>query len=483
VTNVVIYGIKYYSNNNMLMTKIICTIGPSSDSVEVLTEMVKNGMDACRLNFSHGSRQEKEKTVKRIRQVAKNMRQHIAIIADLQGPKLRLGNFDGNIDLDIKQRIELSYEANPGQIPLQFDLSSYMREGERIFINDGLVELVVVGINEKTIIAETAAPGWIAANKGINIPDTDIKLDAITEKDREDALFALGLGVDYLAVSYVESAQDLNVAGEIIKNQGSGAGLIAKIEKAQAIDNMEDIIKASDAVMVARGDLAVETSPSHVPILQQKIINFSRQLQKPVIIATHMLESMTSYNKPTRAEASDVGNAVLSQVDALMLSAETAVGNYPVEAVKTMNEIIGYVEKNNEYKRQIKIDWKKVPSERILLSAIVSSAASLAIKLKSEVIGVATASGSTAILLSSFRPEMCIAAITHDDTTANKLNIVWGVEPQVLQPTKTSDELWEMITGILKKEKELKSDKVVVVGGSKLVGVSGATDSIKVVKL
>jgi pyruvate kinase len=465
-------------------TKIICTIGPASSDMESLEMLATEGMDACRLNFSHGSWKEKEIVIKNIRNVSKKLDKHIAIIADLQGPKLRLGSFEGVRELEKGEDVVLSTIAEKGQIPLQFDLSKYMKEGERIFINDGLVELVVNNTAYNKIYATALNSGWITSNKGVNVPDSDIIIDTFTKKDEKDAQFAIDNGVDYLALSYILNAEDVKTAKKLVDKSNEKTGIIAKIEKLQAVENLEAIVEVCDAVMVARGDLAVETSPARVPLLQQKIIKISRHLHKPVIVATHMLESMTVNPRPTRAEASDVANAVLTQVDAVMLSAETAVGKYPVESVKTMKEIIFQVEEDKEFKRYIRTDWEKITPEKINITAITSSASSLAYKLRSRVIAVATASGKTAVIVSASRPDAKIAGITHDVKTANLLSVVWGVVPFVVEPTNSSDEFWPKIANTLISTKlAKKGENIVAIGGSKLIGVSGATDTIKVIKL
>lgn len=290
-------------------------------------------------------------------------------------------------------------------------------------------------------------------------------------------------GVDLVALSFVQTAQDLKIAREIIKSHNSKVQVVSKIEKKQALENLEEIMKASDAVMVARGDLGIETNASEVPLAQQKIINLARQLQRSVIIATQMLESMTLNPRPTRAETSDVANAVLNQVDAVMLSAETASGKYPVEAVKTMNEIILSVEEHPEYKNIIQINWQNIPHELLSVSAIVSAAAVLAERVNAKTVVVATSTGNTAKILASFRPEARVVAVTYEEKVPNQLQLVWGVECFMIKFTKNYNAFWDQVINSINKYKiAAAGDKVVIVSGS-LVGVTGRTDTIKVVTI
>lgn len=465
-------------------TKILCTIGPASEEYGTLSHMIKAGMDGARLNFSHGNNKEKEENISKIRKLSKELGHPVAIVADLQGPKLRLGEFDGIKEFETGDKISFSKSGENGQIPIQYDLAKIIRKGHRIFLNDGLLAVKVVSVHNDRIDTVARNNGWISANKGINVPDTQIEKNVFTKKDINDAEFALKLGVDYLAVSFVQRASDLEKARELIKKHNPDTKIISKIERSLAIDNIVEIIEASDMIMVARGDLALETSAAEVPIFQQKIIRLSRQHQTPVIIATHMLESMVEHPRPTRAEAGDVANAVINQVDVVMLSAESAVGRYPVRAVKIMNDIIATAEANPEYKNYIKVVWENIEEQELQFNAITASAASLAFRLESPVIAVATASGRTARMISSFRPDSSIVAITHDSDTQNQLALIWGVSPIVIEPIKSADKFWKKIIKTIHQERlAKKGQQIVIVSGSTLIGVSGATDTIKVVEI
>lgn len=321
-------------------TKLIATIGPSSSSPKMIRSLIKAGLNIARLNFSHGTHQEKKGQIKNIRRISKELNIPVAIIADLQGPKLRLGAFDEIKSIKKGNILFLSIEPTDGVIPVQVDLSPHVYKGERIFINDGIIEFIILEVKGKILKLQAQNDGVISSKKGLNIPDSTFSDSAFTKKDQEDIEFSLNEGMDFIALSFIQTVQDIEAARSVIKKFGSKAQIISKIEKKMAVENLEEIMKASDMVMVARGDLGVETKASHVPLIQQRILNLGKKLKKPVIIATHMLESMILNPRPTRAEVSDIANAVFDKVDAVMLSAETASGKYPVEAVEMMHEII-----------------------------------------------------------------------------------------------------------------------------------------------
>lgn len=443
--------------------------------------MVSAGMNVARLNLSHGTHAEKKQQIDLIRKISREVGKPVAIMADLQGPKLRLGNIEGRREIKKGDHIQLSLNPVESELPMQFDLSPFVKKGERIFLNDGLVELKVAGTVGKVVKTIAVNDGWVSSHKGVNIPDTHLKGAAFTDKDREDAEFAINEGADYIALSFVQTPSDVKVLKDIIKDRRSRSRVVSKIEKREAVNNLDEIIKLSDGVMVARGDLAIETEASEVPVIQQTIIRKARQNYKPVIVATQMLESMVENPRPTRAEVSDVANAVLDQVDGVMLSAETANGKYPVEVVKTMKEVILSVEEHPDYKHYIKINWEQLSKEDIAFSAITSSAASMAYRIGASLIVVATATGRTARVLSSFRPQSPIYAITHDELTCDQLALIWGVKAAVVKSNSSSDKFWKEILESVKKSGFVKSgNQVVIITGSH-IGVPGDTDSIKVV--
>jgi pyruvate kinase len=464
-------------------TKIVCTIGPASWDFETLKALAEAGMDVARLNFSHGTHDEKRQQIALVRQISQEINKPLAVVADLQGPKLRLGKIEGTVEVKKGDQIILSSEPQEGEVPLQFDLSPFVTPDQRIFLNDGLIELKVLEVSGKSIKTEAQNDGVYSSNKGVNVPDTRIKDGIFSDKDFEDARCALEENVEYLALSFIQAAEDVKPMRDLINEYKSNTQIIAKIEKKEAIDNLEAIMEVVDAVMIARGDLAIETSASEVPIHQQKITKIARQYQKPVIVATQMLESMTENPRPTRAEASDVGNAVLDQVDAVMLSAESASGKYPVETVKMMTEIIQTVEMHPDYSQYIKINWEHVRSENRVFSAIVSSAAALGYRIDAKAIAVGTTTGRTARLISIFRPGPAIFAATHDEKTYRQMALLWGVRPIIIPATPDVQSFWTEISNKVSQMQDIESgDSLIMVSGAN-VGITGATDTIKVVTL
>lgn len=464
-------------------TKIVCTIGPASWNYSTLKQLAKAGMNVARLNFSHGSHAEKKEQIETIRQISQELNKPIAVMADLQGPKLRLGEIEGERQIKEGEIVQLSLSPISDELPIQFDLSPFVRPGHRIFLNDGLVELKVSEVIGKVIKTKALNSGVVSSHKGVNVPDTNLQGAAFTSKDFEDCVFALEQNVDYIALSFIQTPDDLKKVKALLKKYESKAKIIVKVEKKEAVERLEEIIKSSNAVMVARGDLAIEIEASEVPIVQQRIIKLARQYQKPVIIATQMLESMIENPRPTRAEVSDVASAVLDQADCVMLSAESASGKYPVEAVQTMHDIILSVEQNLEYKHYIKINWENLASDELHFNAITSAAASLAYRVHAKAIAVGTVTGRTARILASFRPDAKIIAVVHDSQTYNQLSLVWGVNPIIVDPSKNFDEFIENIFETLHELKLFrKEDKVVIVTGT-TAGLSGTTNTIKVVTL
>lgn len=461
-------------------TKIICTIGPATLHPDMLKKLVIAGMDVARLNMSHGSHEEKKEQIKTLRKLSEVFDRPIGVFADLQGPKLRLGMIEGTIEIKKDSTVYLSITPQTEELPMQFDLSPFVKKDERIYLNDGLIALKVLSVEGKCITTQALNDGWISSNKGVNVPDTILEGASFTLKDQADAQFALQQNVDYLALSFVQTLNDVKYVRKIIEKAKKRTKIIVKIEKPTAVENLEEIIKLTDVVMVARGDLAIETSAAQVPIIQQKIIRLARQYQKPVIIATQMLESMTENPRPTRAEASDVANAVLNQVDAVMLSAETASGKYPIETVETMHEIITNVEANPEYKTTINIRWENIPKENLMFSSIGYSAAGLSEKIGAKLIAAGTVTGNFAKFLSSFRPEAPILAITHDEITYNQLALVWGVSAYIMPAYVGHNVFFNHIIELISKFKMIKKgDQVVVVTGA-AIGTQGTTDTIRI---
>lgn len=461
-------------------TKIVCTIGPSSWDAGVMKKLAQNGMDVVRLNMSHGSQVEKSQQIKFARQISQELNKPIAVFADLQGPKLRLGIIDGIKHISPGETIKISIAPEGEELPIQFDLSPFVKKGDRLFLNDGLIEVRITDVAGKTITGRTQNGGVVSSNKGVNVPDTNLGGASFTRKDYDDAVFALRAGVDYIALSFVQTAQDLKPIRRLIQEHNPKVKVIVKVEKKEAINNIESIVKDADVVMVARGDLAIETENAKVPIYQEKIINLCRQYRKPVIIATQMLESMTENPRPTRAEVSDVANAVLDQVDGVMLSAESASGIYPVEAVAQMRNIIESVESHPDYHHSINIHWDNLEKSELEFLAIAASSASLSERVGALAIVTGTATGKTAKTAAAFRPAAKIIGVTHDEQTKNQLALVWGVEPMIVRPTINFNLFFDHVMSEIAHGHGLKKgDKVVIVIGT-TAGVSGTTNTIKV---
>jgi pyruvate kinase len=456
-------------------TKIIATVGPSTDSYAAIEKLIKAGANGIRLNFSHGTYEERERQIGWIRQASNLYGKPVAIIQDLQGPKIRLGDFEGIVNVRKGKTLSFAYKSNyeqTGYIPLQYDLSKKVKRGERLFLYDGKVKTVVTTVRDGVVYVQAENDGILISRKGINLPDTDFSGDIITAKDRKDIAFGSVQDIDYVALSFVQTANDVNQLRRILKNAGSSAKIIAKMETKAAIDNMESIIMEADAVMVARGDLAVETPFESVPIEQRRIIALGLQYAKPTIVATQMLASMTEMTEPTRAEVSDVATAVLLGADCLMLSDETANGRYPVNAVTTMKKVILYTERHVP----LKVEYP-TPDHGNLQKAISKGIISLANSIFAKAIVAETKSGATVLQIASHRPEIPLIAVTSDDRTAQQLSIVYAAKSYVrpadhLAASKLSD--W------LRQNKILAKGDIVVTASGKYPGVVGTTDTIKV---
>ena len=415
--------------------KIVATIGPSTRDPVNIKKAIQAGMNVARLNFSHGTHEEHLAVVKNLRAISKELRAPVTILQDLQGPKVRVGLFEkGSIELKPKEIVTVTIEdvlGREGFIPSDFkELCKACKPGTQILLDDGLIELKVVEVGEKELTAEVIYGGILKNRKGMNLPGVSLPVEAMTPKDREDLEFGLKNGVDYVALSFVRHGKDIRVLRELIEAAGSQAKIVAKIEMLEALDNLEEIVRLSDVVMVARGDLAVEVGQSKLPQSQKRIISICNQLGKPVITATQMLDSMVENPRPTRAEITDVANAVLDGTDALMLSAESASGKYPFKAIRTMHEIIVEVEKDEE-------SYYKISMDNELLStpaAIAASSALCALKLNATAIVCLTTSGKTAQIIAGFRPKAQIIAVTTETETLNRLEITWGLQTLHLQP-------------------------------------------------
>lgn len=417
-------------------TKIIATLGPASDSPEMVADLVKAGVNMFRLNMSHGDYDGHRTAIRRIRQAAAEHHEPIAILADLCGPKIRTGRFkDGSIALKSGGNVTVTTRAVVGDdscIPCQYAaLCDDVKGGDRILLDDGKLELRVIGVEDHDIACRVVYGGDLKDHKGINLPGVTVSSPSLTEKDRADALFALDLGVDYLALSFVRKAEDIVSLRRLIAANGSDAHIIAKIEKPEALINGQEIIQASDGIMIARGDLGVELSPEDVPIAQHQLIRRAKALNKPVIVATQMLESMVENSRPTRAEVTDVSNAVYSATDAVMLSGETATGRYPVETVALMSRIIkqteAFMRDEHAFGKLIHRDDEVRPLP--FGDAFADATAQLCSDLGAKAIIGITNTGMSVVTLSSARPAAPLIAISSSHHVCQRMNLYWGVIP------------------------------------------------------
>lgn len=458
-------------------TKIIATVGPSTNSYDSIKSLILAGANGIRLNFSHGNHEEREQQIKWIRKAEKELGTSVAVIQDLQGPKIRLGDFDGVIPVQAGQNITLKYNSDykrTGLIPTQYDLSKKVKRGERVFFYDGKVKSTVISVKDGKVHVRLDNDGVLLERKGINLPDTDFGGDVITAKDRHDAAFGSDNDVDYVAQSFVQTQHDIDEMKKILKNLGSSAKVIAKIETVSALERIDQIVDSADAVMVARGDLAIETSPELVPIEQRRIVGVCRQKAKPVIIATQMLATMTESSEPTRAEVSDVATAVIIGSDCVMLSDETANGRFPLEAVKMMKTVVSYAERNSPITPLFRNQQNDITTTQ---SAICSAIIALADEIKVTAIVAETKSGATALNIAARRPDSPIITVTSQQRVANQMAIVYGIKSYVrpdgkLAATKLTN--WLVKNGVLRT-----GDKIVTASGM-YPGVVGATDTIKV---
>ncbi len=469
---------------NMLFakkTKILATLGPATSKESILQELVSAGMNAARFNFSHGTQDDHKKRLDILRRIENDTGKPIAIVADLQGRKIRLGTLQQEVILQEGQEVVLyhSLEQIDTRIPVQINIFKDLKPGNHILINDGIVRLAVQEIFHDKARCQVLTGGKISSHKGINLPDAKLTGSALTQKDKDDLAFILPLGIEYVAISFVQDADDIIEAKKTIAQYTKETKVIAKIECNEAIRNLEEIIAVSDMVMIARGDMAVEISQEDVPIIQRKIIHLCRKRSVPVIVATQMLESMIFAKEPTRAEVSDVASAVFDMVDTVMLSAETASGKYPVYAVSMMDKIIQRIGAFFESESLEPTIGESYMNEE-QTAAIANAATVLAKQLHAKCIATITESGHTAREVARYRSKVPIIAVTDDYKIYRQLILLWGVVPYYLEVIKSTEEAFKMITAWLEKEKMIrKHDRIVVITGS-LPGVTGNTNTITV---
>jgi len=472
-------------------TKIICTLGPATSTVTMISKLLKAGMNVARLNFSHGTHEDHEKLISNIRQAEQKTGIPVAILQDLQGPKIRIGKLPKE-GVMLREKKEIVFDTSKKEyagdiIPIVYkDLEKFIKKGDRMLFDDGRLEAKAIKISKSKIHAEVVVGGMLSSNKGLNLPDSKLSgVKALTPKDIKDAEFGVQQGVDFIALSFVQDENDIIDLRYLLKKYQKKytpkdeypIRIIAKIERNDAVHNMKDIIDAADGIMVARGDLGVEIRPEEVPFVQKRLIDLALDYAKPVIVATQMLDSMQNNPRPTRAEVSDVANAVIDHTDAVMLSNETATGKFPVETVEIMSKIIVESEKSH-YDDLMLRDYHK---EKEQIDNIMSGLSrTLAEYIGAKVILAASITGDTGRLISRYRPELPIMLATREPKVLRQLNLSWGVDPFLIPDCASIEELVERsVAHIKKKRVAKKGDRLVVVAGEP-VGQSGNVNLLEV---
>jgi pyruvate kinase len=465
----------------MPRTKIVCTLGPACDAPGVLRDMVRAGMDVARINFSHGDYESHARHIAAVRRMAQEEGRTLAILCDLQGPKLRVGEIaGGETELLPGSTVTLTTRAVPGdsrQVSLPHpDLVAEVQPGQRLLLDDGALELRVESKTDTDLACQVVVGGRLGSHKGVSAPGAPLSLSSLTAKDRADAVFAVEQSADYMALSFVRRASDVDELRALVASRGVHIPIVAKIEKAEALDVFDDILAVTDAVMVARGDLGVETPAEEVPIHQKRILRACNRAGKPAITATQMLQSMIDSPRPTRAEASDVANAVLDGSDAVMLSGETATGHYPVEAVQMMEKVATIAEENLECEEWLRrVGTAASPSE-----AIARSTVEIAIGLNAAAIITCTVSGHTARMVARYRPCVQILAATPDPAVCRQMALVWGVVPLLVPEYTSTDDMIAYTTRAALKAGLVKSGDQVLITAGIPAGGEGRTNMLKV---
>ncbi|QDP97578.1 pyruvate kinase [Microlunatus elymi] len=464
----------------MRRAKIVCTLGPATSSSQRLVELVRAGMDVARLNMSHGDYPDHLKNLQGVRAAAQEVGRPVGIFADLQGPKIRLGRFaDGKVDLAYGAKFTITTEDCAGDVhrcsTTHKGLPGDVKSGDLILIDDGRIQLQADEVTDTDVITTVKVGGPVSNNKGINLPGVAVSVPALSEKDKADLRWALAQGVDMIAMSFVRNAADIEEAHKIMSEEGRKVPIIAKIEKPQAVQNLDEIIDAFDAFMVARGDLGVELPLEEVPLVQKRIVTAARRWAKPVIVATQMLESMISAPRPTRAEASDVANAVLDGADAVMLSGETSVGQYPVITVETMARIVNETEAHGMAEIH-SLDW----DPHTTAGVVTKSAADIARGVKARYLVAFTHSGDSARRLSRLRSDIQVLAFTPLESTQAELTLSWGIETILVPMVSHTDDMIRQVDKALTESGRIEEgERVVIIAGSP-PGRAGATNMIRV---
>lgn len=466
-------------------TKIIATIGPATSSKVMLKKIIGKGVNVCRLNFSHLTHDDAKEIISNIKEINQELHVHTAILADLQGPKIRVGEFKNPINLVKGNEVIFSTKDKKDCIYINYqNFAKDVNAKDKVLLDDGKLALKVVRTNKKdTVVLKVVFGGLLQSRKGVNLPNTPISLPCLTKKDKEDLEFVLSEKIEWIGLSFVRKADDVRILKEIIAKRNLHHKVIAKIEKPEAIKNIDEIIDVTDAIMVARGDLGVEVPPQKVPVYQKMIVNKCIIHARPVVIATQMLESMLESPSATRAEVNDVANSVIDGADAVMLSGETSVGKYPLNTVDTMREIIRDVEASEHNISQNKVIRPLINNSRLLSNAICSHACDIAENTKAKAIITVTYSGFNTIKTSSFRPQAFIYAFTNNHTILNTLSLVWGVQGFYYDRGTTTDQTIRETKEILKQEKHLKKGDLVVNLASMPAQEKGMTNMMKISKV
>ena len=470
----------------MRRTKIICTIGPASESVERLRELMLAGMNVARFNFSHGTHEEQREKFRRVVQAREELGLPVATMLDTKGPEIRLRDFEGGrAELVSGQQFVLTTEEILGtsqRAAISYkNLKNDIEKGTTILIDDGLIEMTVEEIRGEEIVCRVVNGGFVSNHKGLNVPGAVLSMPYISEVDREDILFGIEMGHDILAASFVRCKEDILEVREILDEHGCKMKVIAKIENMQGIQNLEEILSVSDGIMVARGDMGVEIPLEEVPILQKKMIKLANDQGKHVITATQMLESMIKNPRPTRAETTDIANAIYDGTTAIMLSGESAAGKYPVEAVKTMAKIAECAEKDIDYRLRMRRDGHG--QETDITTALAFATCTAAMDLKAAAIITVTMSGFTAAAISRFKPQSPIIGCTVQEKVCRQLNLLWGVTPLMIQEEKRAETLFANAVEEAKRAGYVKKGDVVVITAGVPLGMAGTTNMIHVVEV
>ncbi|MFZ5642143.1 MAG: pyruvate kinase [Bacillota bacterium] len=467
----------------MLRTKIVCTVGPASEKLPVLMKMMQAGMNVARLNFSHGTHEEHLQRVNLIREAARKTGKNIAIMLDTKGPEIRLGYLENEpVTLEAGKKVTLTVndeKGNESVLPVNYrGLPRDVCPGDRILIADGLIELKVTDKTRKTVECEVVNGGEITSQKGVNLPGIVVNLPAVTDRDIDDILFAIKYKFDFIAASFIRKANDILGIRQIVEESEAELDIIAKIESREGLNNLEEIIKVSDGIMVARGDLGVEIPVEEVPMVQKKIIEKCNRAGKPVITATQMLESMIQNPRPTRAEASDIANAIFDGTDAIMLSGETAAGKYPVEAVQTMVKIATKAESSLDYE-EIAIRRSKYQAHTVT-DAISHATCTISEDLGAAAIITSTETGHTSRMMSKYRPKSLVVAVTPEEKVLRKMALVWGVQPLLVKRTTNTDSMITEAIEASLNSAMINPGALVVITAGVPVGVHGTTNLVKV---